>query len=286
MKRLAVAVGLAALAWTGQSSQELPPWVLQLARIKQNVRSHLQHLPNCVCLETVERFRALRRPYRLTKLDTLRFEIASVDGKELFALPGSGKSQRGDVWAHVGSGFIGTGTFSGFLHTLFAAQEPRFTFRGEEDLPARAGKAEMKRQALRYDFEVSSLFTGYTLTLNARSGMIGFRGSFWADAGSLDLLRMELHAIEIPPVLAEVKSSDMTMDYARVRVGRSDVLLPRFAEMLVTYASGAQERNVVELSGCREFVSESTIQFFSTESSPPGEAPAPPGTYPRSGQKK
>ena len=39
-------------------------------------------------------------------------------------------------------------------------------------------------------------------------------------------------------------------------------------------------------SGCREFVSESTIQFFSTESSPPGEGPAPSGTYPRSGRKK
>lgn len=278
--------GLLSYAGGQVLSQELPPWLLQLVRIKQNVRANLAHLPNNVCLETIDRFRAPPKSSQLVRLDTLRFEIASVDGKELFALPGTSQTETEDLRNYVRSGAIGTGTFSTFLHNLFVADKARFTWSGQEELFTQAGSAQRMRQALRFDFELSSLFSGHSMSLNGRSGAVGLRGTFWADADNLDLLRLEVQAIEIPPALAMIRSSVQTIEYARVRVGRSDVLLPKSSDLRVTYSTGVQNRNLIEFSGCREFASESTIHYFSADSVPQTGAPPPLGAPPRSRQKK
>src|SRR6516162_5918097 len=68
---------------TGQSDEGL------LAKIRLHMMETLTRQPNYTCLETVERSRrdASTRKYRLE--DTLRIEVALVDGKEMFAWPGS-----------------------------------------------------------------------------------------------------------------------------------------------------------------------------------------------------
>src|SRR5437588_9915293 len=61
-----------------------------LARIKNRMSENLRHQPNYTCLETIER---TRRPQggKAKIEDTLRLEVALVEGKEMLAWPGSKK---------------------------------------------------------------------------------------------------------------------------------------------------------------------------------------------------
>src|SRR4051794_40454309 len=74
----------------GAPAQDLPQWVILLARVKAHLRQELARLTDCVCLETV------RRDYRpaggkMRPLDTIRLEVLSTGRREMFASPGDRK---------------------------------------------------------------------------------------------------------------------------------------------------------------------------------------------------
>ena len=76
-------------------AQELSPEVLLLARIKVKMAENLKGLPNYTCLQTIERSTRDAGNRRYRPLDTVRVEVALVDGKELFAWPGEWMSLNG-----------------------------------------------------------------------------------------------------------------------------------------------------------------------------------------------
>lgn len=259
MKPAVLLIGLAALA----IADELPPEVVRLARIKQKMRAELEHFPDYVCVENIERFQKIGKlPFR--RLDTLRFDVAYVGGKELFAQPGAIGPHTEDIVAYGKAGFIGIGNYSGFLHGLFAMEKARFTSPLQKDSRV-PGRIWPGRPALRYDFEYSAFLSNFVVSLHGTSGVVGVRGAIWADAGSLDLLRMEMHAIEIPAELDLLESDYHAIDYARVRIGKSQPLLPKSAEMVMKTFDGEQDRNIMRFSGCRQFTSESIAHFHQME---------------------
>jgi hypothetical protein len=85
-------------------------------------------------------------------------------------------------------------------------------------------------------------------------------GSFWADAETLELLRLETVARDIPPDL-RVTNIRETLDYARMRVRSRDLLLPQSIETSVTKQNGVENRNRIELSHCREFGAAAELSF-------------------------
>ena len=98
---------------------------MQLARIKQKMRAELEHVPDYVCVESIERFQKFgNSPFH--RLDTLRFDVAYVGRKELHALPGTVGPHTEDILAYGKSGFIGSGNYSGFLHGLFVTEKGPF----------------------------------------------------------------------------------------------------------------------------------------------------------------
>ena len=64
-------------------AQELAPEILLLARIKAKAAENLQRLPNYTCTQTIERSHRNARARKFELLDTLRLEVALVEGKEL-----------------------------------------------------------------------------------------------------------------------------------------------------------------------------------------------------------
>ena len=159
-------------------------------------------------------------------------------------------------------GAIGTGPFSAVARNLFVNDNGRTTGWGEERL--------LEKPALRYDFVIPEMFAGYTLESGGVSGTAGLEGTFWADADSLELLRVEERAVDIPPYL-DVRDAATTVTYAKTRIGASDVLLPRRAELVITNMNGLRRRNAIEFTGCREYVADSVIHFDTVE--PPVAAP-------------
>jgi len=252
VKLLAIGVGLAVLAAATSRSQDLPEWVRQIARIKFQERQNLAHIPNYVCRETVERSSKGARSASFAKVDTLQFEVAHVGDKDLLALPGAKAFEDVNLTTFFSTGMLGTGEFSSVANSLFVADVARFTPREKGDgiLPVPLG----------FDFEISEFRGRWELSAHGFTAIVGSRGTIWVDPETLELTRIEEHAMDLPGALGW-SAVESTIDYARMRIGASSVLLPKTAETLVTELAGGQTRNLIEFSGCREFVSDSTITF-------------------------
>jgi hypothetical protein len=249
----------ACLAAAVVMAQGLPPDLAALVGIKRRMAAELGHVPDYTCLQTVVREvqgrRGAPRP-----LDTLRLEVAHVGQEELYGWPGEA-FQSGDMRKFVAGGFIGTGVFAQHALSLFVDDAGTFRYAGEE--PCRG------KPALHYTYELPVLASGYNVHANGKQATVASRGSFWADRESLDLIRIEIVADEIPAELGIVRITTH-IDYGRMRIGGSSVLLPESAKMTLENFTGERSSNRLEFTHCRQYGSLSVIRF--------GEAPPAAGS--------
>lgn len=250
-------------------AQPLPPEVLTLARIHDRVREAVERLPDCTCVETVARFRKSAGK-QFKPVDRVVLQILFSGGKELFASPGDTHWET-DPFTFVASGMLSNGLFALNLKTIFLNNHAIIRYQGDE---SPAGRREA-----RYDFHISRMWSGYTIQRGGASGVAAMRGSFWADPETYDLRRVEFHADEIPPELLYADIST-TIDYNRVRIGQSDVLLPQTADMRTADVDGVENRNLVEFTHCQGFRAESTLVFGAARDAAPAAGPAAPPPKP------
>jgi hypothetical protein len=236
-----------------------------LARITAHTLQELNRLPDCTCLETL--LREHKQPDDkgpLRPLDTVRFEVLYSRGHELYASP-DGQRWEENPAAFPAAGLVGTGPFALYLRAIFAVGETTFSSRGNERLDG--------RPALRYDFQIPRSMNIHHIKVPGGDGMVGIKGSFWADPVTLDLLRLEASAVEIPPELP-VDFYKTSIHYERVRIGGRDVVLPQSGDLHMLEASGEENRDTLEFTHCRSFHTESTVSFGPVPSVPPDRPPA------------
>jgi hypothetical protein len=238
--------GLGILA--GIKAQEIPAETIQLARIRDHMIGQLRRQPDYTCVETVERSarQGGRKSFQLK--DTLRLEVALVDGKEMFAWPGSKKFEATDLSDMVKEGAIGNGNFATFARAIFEARSATFDYKGPEG------------GLVRYDYRVPLLQSGYTIRTGEKRALVAYRGSIFADASTLDVHRIDVIADDLPMMLG-LAETDTRMDYARVKIGESDFLLPAESELTMVGLDGHESRNHIRLASCREFTGESVLTF-------------------------
>jgi hypothetical protein len=234
-----------------QAQQGPTPDVSLLGKIKSKVAENLRRLPNYTCTQTI--IRSLRRKpaAKLQRIDTVRLEIAYVGGKELYGWPGSGKIDQSQITKLVG-GTIGNGDFAVLPSSIFLGESAQFQYQGESSLEGKS--------AVRFDYTVPRLASGYQLQSEAAAAIVGYHGSFWADPDTLDLMRLEVSADDIPPTLKLASAVDR-MEYDRVSIAGSKFLLPRGAELDITDSVGTESQNRMRLQSCHEFVGESVLSF-------------------------
>jgi hypothetical protein len=243
-------ISLLFLAVLSLPAQDFAPGVLTLARIRARVRELVDRLPDCTCVETVTRFH--KSAGKESKaLDRVVLQILFSGGKELFASPGDTRWET-NPFAFLTSGMMGNGLFALHLRSVFVNNQSVIKYKGEESLAGRL--------AARYDFTISRMLSGYTVEHAGASAVVAMRGSFWADPETYDLRRLEIHADDIPFELLYADIST-AIDYARVRIGESDFLLPQTADLRTAGADGEESRNLVEFTHCRKFSAESTVEF-------------------------
>ncbi len=251
--RSAALLLIAAAATYAQS--DLPPQVLQLSRIKQHMKERLQQVPNYTCLQSTVRSERLSRINKTKVLDTVRLEVAEVDGKELFARPGQQFDQTNPA-AFVTSGVVATGMFALFANALFVHDSGMMQWAGEEEMDG--------RKMLRYDFQVPLMRSGYNIHSGDRGAIVAYHGSFWTDPRTLDAFHLRVVADNIPPALGLLDTT-LEIEYQTVRIGSGDALLPRSADLLLTQFSGVERRNLTTFSGCKQYGSESVLSFDTPE---------------------
>lgn len=216
MKPLPVSVALAALLTAVLPGQDLPPWVLLLARVEQHGRATFEHIPNYACQQTASRFAKPLGSPSFTPVDTAAFASEAPIGPDApMATP----------------------------LNLFVHDAGRITVPSDRDLH--------DGTMLRFDYEMSALAGAYRVQSGEITTTVGVRGTFWVDAKSLDLLRIEEHTVDLPPDL-NIRDIVTTIGFERTRIGSSEVLLPHSSELVVTDSSGGQRRDLVEFSGCGE----------------------------------
>lgn len=221
-----------------------------LPQIREKMTDVLLRQPNYTCTETVERtHQSVGSRSRIE--DTLRLEVALVDGKEMFAWPGSKQFEDRKLHDLVATGMFGNGNFALYARILFLDRVAVFEDRGETQLGG--------RPALRYDFRVARSTNSHRLRVNNREAAVGFHGSFYADPVTLYVRRVEVVAEDIPADLG-VTGAETTVDYGRVQIGDDTFLLPVESNSMMATPDDVS-RNSIRFSSCRRFAGESTLSF-------------------------
>jgi hypothetical protein len=197
-------------------------------------------------------------------VDRVVLQILFSGGKELFASPGDTHWET-SPFAFLASGMMGNGLFALHLRSVFLDNQAIIRYKGDE--------SPTGRREARYDFTISRMSSGYIVQHAGASGEVAERGSFWADPEMYDLRRLEFHAEEIPPELLYANVST-AIDYGRVRIGESDVLLPRAADMRTIGVDGEENLNHIEFTHCQGFHAESTLVFGTARDGAPAMSPA------------
>jgi hypothetical protein len=223
-----------------------------LQRIRSKVSSRLSQLPNYTCSETIDRF--LKRPSTsLEPVDRVRLEVAFVGSRELYAEPG-GQFQEGHASRLVSTGTISDGEFGSHMVSLFRTDKAEFEFAG-------MGKKD-GHKTYKYNFRMSQEKSNFLLKHDSAQGIVPYQGSFWADASTLDIVRLEIKANRIPSQIG-IDSVSETIRYQMISTADSEFLLPQSSELAVTYDGGNYSLNMVKLERCREYTGESSVAFGS-----------------------
>ena len=259
------AISLCCALICAAAAQDLSPAVIRLARTKAHMKEELAKLPNYTCLETVARFhRGPSAKAKFEPLDRVSLEIVSVDGREWYGAPGDRSLSVDDPSSFTASGMMGNGFFAITVQNLFVNEAGLLQPRGIETIDGRA--------AAKVDFRLPPIAH---VTVPNGSGMVAEQGSFWTDPVSMDLLRLDGEAIDIPPLLP-MASMEYSVQYARTRVGEHDTVLPQQATLLMRLVGNGDDFDRFDFTHCRVFQSESAVHFDTGDSAAGEPPPAGP----------
>jgi hypothetical protein len=251
MSARGVLLGL--LAAAAIQPQDLAPEVLLLSQMRRHVREELQRLPDFTCQETTRRVVAMHRaPEEILTADSVLLEVLFTGQKEMYASPGERTFHAEHQMAFAGSGLTANGVFAMHLNSVLGNNNATFTWRGED----RVGE----RKALRWDYRIPIMLSGYILDISGASATVSMKGSLWADPDTLDVLRLDIEASDIPPNFPAA-TMVTRVTYSRIRVGSHEVMAPETGEVLLVSTDGQENRNHMVYSGCRTFESESSVTF-------------------------
>ena len=228
------------------------PPVLQLARVERRVSLELERLPDYTCTETIER-KVTMPTRRITKpFDTLKLDVAFIGGRELYGKQGAGAMEHSSPGDMYRWGATSNGEFAGHLRTIFVQRGATISYGRVERMDG--------RNAVRWYYTVPYLSSGWWLQYEKQRARVGSQGTFWTDPKTLDLVRVEFDAIEIPPEFP-VAAVRVGIWYEMVRMGKRSVLIPQRSTLLVHDRDGTVNSNVSRFSRCREYHAESEISF-------------------------
>lgn len=261
----------AAAALHAQMPSE-PADTLAHARIK--IVATMLRLPRYACVQTIDRSYFTRvtakntvipscsqagadtkrgqASLRLDATDRLRLDVAQGDRGEIHSWPGASRFETGDIDELIGRGPVSTGSFGGYLVDIFANDGAQFEFVGE--------KASAGRRIFKYDYSVAQPKSHYKIRAGSDWEISGYHGTFEVDAASLELLRITVEAPDLPKETG-LCEADSALDYASVRIGSGDFLLPRQSQLHLVNRGTLETNNTTVFTDCQEYLAESVVHY-------------------------
>ena len=228
-----------------------PPEAALFERARANMLEMLSNQTNYVCLETIDRSERNSAKGKFATVDSLSFEVAFVEHRELYAWPGAKSFDETDLLDLApADAAIASGAFAGHAQNLF---QP-----GAATVYTSDWVKENAKRLGRFRFTVPAERSRYMVMRSRDHGdIIGYSGEIWIEADTALVKRIALLADATPAGL----STQTVIEYGAVRLGNGTVWLPvRSVEDIVSTA-GRAERNVIRFSGCRAFTGRSTVRF-------------------------
>ncbi len=267
----------AALAAGGQTLRD-PNVVLEQARIR--LRKEAESLEKYICVETVDRNyyrhvapreeparsasepacgQTAAGPLQLESTDRVRFEVTEFQGRELHSWPGATRFDERDVDELVRDGPVSTGAFGAYLASVFDRPGVTFHYSGE--------RSANGKTVFEYRYHAPVAASRFDIRVAAAWLPAAYEGDFQIDSQSLELERLTIRTEELPAGATFCQAA-ATLDYQRVHIGDSDVLLPRQSQLEIVLHGGRETRNVTTFGSCREYQAESQIVFGAPSDAP------------------
>jgi hypothetical protein len=254
-------ISILCLACGAATAQTPAEWI---EKIRKHVAENLRQLPNYTCGVTIGRSFREANKKKFSLLDTIKLDVAFIEGRELYAWPGSSKFEERPITKMVsGKGAIGSGTFALHARHLFTRGGITFFYRGVAEWHG--------RQAVHFDFDVPQKSSAFVIQDGTHSAVAPYQGSFWADATTLDLLHLEISADRIPAPV-KVTAVREAVDYGKLSTAEMEFAIPAAAETTLLSPAG-EARNVTRFERCRQYSAGSVISF----EDPPPETAVPQG---------
>jgi hypothetical protein len=260
----------AAVAY-GQVAHD-PAAVLEEARTR--LQAMARNLEKYVCVETINRSYYQRvaprsapatpeppaacappppnDPYQLTTTDRVRLEVTVSEGAELHSWPGATRFDERNVDDLIRNGPVSTGSFGAYMNSVFG--QPGVAYQYQSEQPANG------KNLFAYSYRVPLQASHFEVKTDTGWHPTAYEGEFRLDPRTYELQSLTVRTVD-PPAGAAFCRASSTLDYQRVHIGDSDLLLPRQAELQIELKDGAQTRNVTTFANCREYQAESEIVF-------------------------
>jgi len=216
----------AAVRAGGFSGQSAIPegWDAFLVAVRDRLFDRERDLPNYICDQTTERFRAgSRKNPKWRRRDRITGELLWVNRKEAYrGLKRNGKPLR--AASPMATGMWTTGDYVSMLLNIFSpGAQAAFRFVRNEAFNGRDARV--------YDYSVEQENSRWKLLFGGEMFYPAFEGTVWIDDDTLDVLRAEFRARDLPISYPE-DVLEVAIDYALVAIGGGEHLLPVRSEAL------------------------------------------------------
>ena len=236
----------------GSTSGVEADWAKFLGQVREKAIAYTDDLPNFICTQVTQRS-ARYFPGGWRSLDNYVAELSYFDKKEHYKILTVANQATTTATMENLSGTRSTGEFGSSMRSLFEpATNAVFRLEGREQTGG--------RETIRLGYQVARETSSRTINYNnERTIVTAYRGRCWIDPESLQIVRLEDKAINIPPDFP-ITRSDGATDYDLADIGGRKYWLPVRAEvLLVEGGSKLHTRNVIEFKRYRKFEAEVRI---------------------------
>jgi VWFA-related protein len=225
-----------------------------LAGARERALAYSRSLPSFTCIETTRRYALKGDAQEWKPQDTLSERVQYQEGREERSLiEVNGAPAAGDRSSLPGTSF--RGEFGHLLKVVFGAKT-QAEFIWKETVFLDGVRCQV--------FSYTADRTHSAYELSTRSGLysinVAYIGTVYIDAATFNIRRVSLDAIDIPGNFP-VRSSTLTVDYAYVRVGDADYLLPVSGAMELQEGRKGRVRNEVRFADYHRFGSQIILGY-------------------------
>jgi hypothetical protein len=241
-----------------------------LTRARDSMQDRTERLPNYTCVQTVDRkyfkpakaefpvpscnelsARNNQKNYHLTleATDRLRLDVKVSDGTEIGSWAGAGHFGEGNVMSLI-KGPFGTGGFGTFLTDIFNGARVTLHFEGQESVDS--------RKLFRYRFQIARDASHYMVHSGSEWLATEYGGAVWIDPTSFELKRLLVRAGELPEETGACESNS-SVEYARMRIGTGDFLLPQRSTLHFLMRDATESDVATTYSRCHQFHGEANL---------------------------